>query len=65
VSKEAANGIKILEEIKKADRGIRVIMLSSQEAYGTALRTLIRGAEEYVIKDEDAFEKVADLINKH
>src|SRR4051812_5778625 len=40
VSKDAANGMKILEAIKKSDRGIHVIMLSSQEAYGTALQTI-------------------------
>ena len=63
VYKDAANGMKILEAIKKEDRSIRVIMLSSQEAYGTALQTITKGAEEYVIKAQDAFEKIAALCN--
>lgn len=63
VKKDASNGMKILEEIKKADRSIKVIMLSSQEAYGVALQTVQKGAEEYIIKDEDAFEKIAHICN--
>ncbi len=63
VYKDAANGMKILEAIKKMDHSIRVIMLSSQEAYGIALQTMTKGAEEYVIKAEDAFEKIAALCN--
>jgi DNA-binding NarL/FixJ family response regulator len=64
VYKNAANGLQILEEIKKQDRNIRVIMLSSQEAYGTAMQTLRKGAEEYVIKDEAAFDKIVAICNE-
>jgi len=64
VYKDAANGIQILEAIKKLDAHIKVIMLSSQEAYGTALQTISKGATEYIIKDEDAFEKIATLCNQ-
>ncbi len=63
ISKDAANGLQVLEAIKKLDRDIRVIMLSSQEAYGTALQTIVKGAEEYIIKDADAFEKIAAMCN--
>lgn len=59
----AANGMEVLESIKKINTNVHVIMLSSQEAYGTALQTLRKGAEEYVIKGEDAFEKIASLID--
>ena len=38
-------------------------MLSSQDAYGTALQTIRKGAEDYVIKDEDAFEKIVSIID--
>jgi len=61
--KDAANGMKILEAIKKVNKYIHVIMLSSQEAYGTALQTISKGAEEYVIKDEDAFGKIVSIID--
>jgi len=63
VFKDAANGMQILEAIKKTDSSIRVIMLSGQEAYGTAITTITKGAEEYVLKGQDAFEQVAALCN--
>jgi two-component system OmpR family response regulator len=63
VSKDAANGMEILKEIKKYDPAIHVILLSSQENYRIALQTIEKGAEQYVIKDENAFEKVAEMIN--
>lgn len=63
VSKDAVNGLHVLEAIKKINKNIHVIMLSSQEAYGTALQTINKGAEEYVIKDEDAFEKITSIVN--
>ena len=64
VSKDAANGIEILKAIKKYDPSIHVIILSSQEHYGIAVQTIQKGAEQYVIKDEKAFEKIASLINE-
>ncbi len=63
VNANAANGMEVLEAVKKLDMGIRVIMLSSQEAYGTALQSISKGAEEYLIKDVDAFEKLEELCN--
>jgi DNA-binding NtrC family response regulator len=62
-TKDAANGMQVLESIKRMNKYIHVIMLSSQEAYGTALQTLRKGAEEYVIKGEDAFDKIVSIIN--
>jgi two-component system, OmpR family, response regulator len=64
VSKDAANGMEILKEIKKYNPAIHVILLSSQENYRIALQTIQKGAEQYVIKDEHAFEKVASMINE-
>ena len=63
VSKDAANGMEILKEIKKFDPAIHVILLSSQENYRIALQTIQKGAEQYVVKDKDAFEKVSGMIN--
>jgi len=60
--KEAANGIDILKEIKKQNKSLPVIMLSSQESYGTAAQTIIYGAVHYVIKGQDAFEDIFQLI---
>ena len=62
VQKEAANGMEILQVIKKNYPDIHVVMLSSQEHYAIALQTIQKGAEQYVIKDEDAFGKIASMI---
>jgi DNA-binding NarL/FixJ family response regulator len=62
-NKDAANGMQILEDIKRMNKYIHVIMLSSQEAYGTALQTIRKGAEEYVMKDEAAFKKIVSIID--
>ena len=64
VSKDAANGIEILRAIKKYDTSIHVIILSSQENYRIAAQTIQKGAEQYVIKDEDAFRKIASMVNE-
>lgn len=63
VQKDAANGIEILQAIKKQYRNIRIIMLSSQERYAVAMQTIQKGAEQYVIKDEDVFEKIAEMVD--
>ncbi len=60
--KYAANGIDILKEIKKRNKAIPVIILSSQESYGTAAKTIMYGAVHYVIKSQDAFEEIFKLI---
>ncbi len=60
--KTAANGIDILKEIKKHNRSLPVIMLSSQKSYGTASQTVMYGAIHYVIKGQDAFEEIFQLI---
>jgi two-component system OmpR family response regulator len=64
VHKDAANGMEILQVIKKHYPGIHVIMLSSQEHYAIALQTLQQGAGQYVIKDENAFGKIVSLIRE-
>ncbi len=60
--KDAANGIDILKEIKKHNKTLPVIMLSSQKSYGTATKTIMYGAVHYVVKGQDAFEEIFQLI---
>jgi len=62
IQKDAANGMEILQVIMKHYPDIHVIMLSSQDHYAIALQTIQKGAEQYVIKDENAFEKIASMI---
>ena len=60
--KDAANGLEVLQSLKKALPQTRFIMLSSQENYFKATQTIQKGAELYVIKDETAFDKIANMI---
>lgn len=59
---DAADGMQILQKIKKMDKTVHVIMLSSQDDYGKALQTIVKGALEYVVKDEDAFERIDHIL---
>lgn len=63
VHKDAANGMDILQIIKKLKPATHVIMLSSQEHYGIALKTIINGADQYVMKGDDAFDQIIGMIN--
>lgn len=64
VNKDAANGLEVLQAFRKALPNAQYIMLSSQESYGTAAKTIQEGAESYVIKDESAFEKIGKIIGE-
>lgn len=57
------NGLVILEKIKKANPKIHVVMLSGQDHYGIAAQTISKGAEQYVVKDQNAFNNI-DIILK-
>lgn len=60
--REAANGIDILKAIKHKNKSLPVIMLSSQKSYSTAAKTIGYGAIHYVIKGQDAFGEIYQLI---
>ncbi|MBX7109544.1 MAG: response regulator [Chitinophagales bacterium] len=62
--KDAASGLEILQAIKKHYPRIHIIILSSLERYSVALETIYKGAEQYVIKDEEAFEKISSMITE-
>lgn len=60
---DASNGMEILKAIKKYNPNIHVIFLSGQERYGVAMQTLQKGAEYYVIKDNEAFGKIEKILS--
>ena len=62
VNADAADGYQILQQIKKLDRDVHVIMLSSQDEYGKALQTIVKGALEYVVKGDDAFKRIDHIL---
>lgn len=61
--KEAANGIDILKEIKARTKDVPVIMLSSQKNYNTAAQTIMYGALHYVMKGQEAFDEIVNIID--
>ncbi len=62
-NKDAANGLVILQSIRKKNQLLPVVMLSNQKQYSIALQTIQKGAEQYVIKDEDAFENIDRILD--
>ena len=60
--KNALNGIDILKEIKKRNKALPVIMLSSQKSYAIATQTIMYGAVYYVTKGQEAFNEIYELI---
>jgi len=64
IKSDAANGLEILESVRKQLKETQIIMLSSQESYIKAARTIQKGAEQYIIKDENAFQKIAEAIHQ-
>ena len=62
VAKDSDNGLAILEKIKKVNNKTHVIMLSGQMHYGVAAKTIAKGAEQYVVKDEEAFKNIGLIL---
>lgn len=58
----AQNGLEILQQIHKSYPDLKVIMLSAQEHYGVALRTIASGAVHYVIKDTASFDEIGRYL---
>ncbi|MCH8902476.1 MAG: response regulator [Bacteroidetes bacterium] len=61
---EAENGLETLKKIKDSDPETRVIMLSGQQGFGAAAQTLLKGAEDYIIKGDQAFTRVEEMIKE-
>jgi DNA-binding NtrC family response regulator len=55
---------QLLEVIRKDDPSIHVIMLGKNEGYGTAMQSILNGAEQFVIKDETTVTTLGDLIGE-
>ena len=58
----AMNGIQTLDEIKKFNSEIPVIMLSSQDKIEVAISCMHHEAYDYVIKSETAFVRLKKII---
>jgi DNA-binding NarL/FixJ family response regulator len=54
----AANGIKVLEWIKKENVDTYVIMLTSDDNIDIAVKSFQHGASDYIVKTETKFKKI-------
>jgi DNA-binding NtrC family response regulator len=57
------NGVEALRKIMSFDPDIQVVFLSGQDSMHVALETLKFGAFDYIVKDDRAFERVAQVLN--
>lgn len=57
-SLEDMNGVEVLEAIKDFDPSINVIVISGQEDVSTAVSLLKLGAYDYIVKDDDAKDRL-------
>lgn len=55
---DAADGIKVLNWIKKENKNTNVIMLTGEDHIDIALKSLHHGASDYVVKTETKFKKI-------
>lgn len=60
--KTAMNGIEILKRIKSQNRDVQVIMLSGQDSLEVAVNCIKNGAYDYLIKNESALVRAAQMI---
>jgi len=61
---EGMNGLQTLQQIKKFNKDIKVIVFSGQENKEIADNTLKFGASNYVKKNEFAYNKIKFIIKK-
>lgn len=62
VNRDAMNGIKVLDRIKKFDADIPVVMLSAQDKIDVAVNCMHHAAFDYVVKSETAFMRLQKII---
>lgn len=56
------NGIETLDEIKKINPDIQVVMLSSQDKIEVAVNCMRHGAYDYVVKSETSFMRLQKIF---
>lgn len=62
VDKEAMDGLEVLQEIKKVDPEVDVVMLSGQDKIEVAVKTMQYGAFDYIVKGESAFYRAEKAV---
>lgn len=60
---DAADGLSMIKEIRTKSPNIKMIVLSSQDNLEVAITAMEQTQGKYIIKNDQAFQKVADFIN--
>lgn len=63
VNTNGLSGIDTMMQLKKVSPHCHCVFLSGQKSYGVALQTISHGAEQYIIKDEAAFNEVGKMLD--
>ena len=58
------SGFEVLKKIKRFDANVFVVMLSGQESMETAVDSLKFGAFDYIIKGENAMNRITDVMKR-
>ncbi len=61
-NEEAMNGKNILKQIYTVDLQTKVVVLTAQEVIEDAVELLKNGAIDYIVKNEEAFERLQNSI---
>lgn len=56
------NGVEVLQKIKAYRPDLRVIFLSGQNDVRVAVQAIKKGAREYIVKDEKAFDRILAVL---
>lgn len=62
VDKEAMDGLDVLQEIKKLDPDVDIVMLSGQDKIEVAVKTMQYGAFDYIVKGESSFYRAEKAV---
>lgn len=63
-NKNLGNGIQVLKEVKKINPKTEVIMFTSNENAGQAIKSFRAGATGYIVKGYKAWDNLGKLIEK-
>jgi two-component system response regulator AtoC len=62
--KDKATDMHLLDILRKDYPNVHIIVLAKDEGYGTAMQTILHGAEQYLIKDDNTFEAVHNMVGE-
>lgn len=62
VNPSAMNGLQVLQEIKKINAEIKIVMLSASESIEVATNSIKYGAYDYIVKNQSAFIRLENIL---